>query len=99
MIYLCMAMVVLGFIGFMLAACENYDAANVAAWIVGILLVIFWISKKLRDDDSSSTYCEDTCSDGGGGKKIKFTVGLGQHGNVPTYTEVSCPKRGGKGRV
>ena len=98
MIYLSIALMIFGLTGLILAALENYNAANAIAWIVGILLIVFWVIKKLRDDDSPSTYCGDTCSDcGGSGKKVKFTVGLGQHGNVPAYTEVSCPKCGGKG--
>lgn len=94
------AMIVVGFIGITTAAQGNYDAADKWAWVSGILLVVYWIIKKLKDEDYSSTYYENACGEcGGSGKKVKYTVGLGQHGNVPAYTEITCPKCGGKGRI
>jgi hypothetical protein len=96
MIYLSIALMIFGLTGLILAALENYNAANAIAWVVGILLAVFCIVKKIREDDSLTTYCEDACSECGE-KKVKFTVGLGQHGNVPAYTEISCPKCDGKG--
>lgn len=35
----------------------------------------------------------------GTGTDIDFAVGLGQHGNVPSYVEQTCPKCGGSGEL
>ncbi len=100
MIYLSIPMMVVGLLGIIFGACGYYDAANVAAWIAGLLLIIFWTIIKVGENQDPSTYCGDTCpACGGRGTKVEFTVGLGPHGNVPAYTEVNCPKCGGKGWI
>ena len=97
-IALIVAMMVVGFLGIIMAAQGNYEAADKVAWVAGILLAVYFIITKLMD---GNTYCENTtCSRcHGTGKVIDFKVGLGQKRLLPAAVEVPCPVCGGKGQI